>query len=286
MKILLCGHRSMASQGLIPSLLQNKDVELDCFSRGEVSKKSNVITGDVFQMKENPYLTNYDVVINFIIIKGDYSIKKNLDYLKSLVEFCKDRNIKKLVHISTISVYPNDALYIDELSEIEKDITHKGVYASMKVECDKYLMSCENDHFKVVFIRPGYVVTNGEAVRWAGIMVALPLDWGALLGNKKTSLPLVERSKMIKAITSIILSNHPIHSFLLLENKGGTKYQYIKKYTSRHLITLNKPLVMNTVKLMKILHIISFNRYYQFAGLFKKTVFNSSRTEELLNIKF
>lgn len=286
MKVLLCGHRSMASRGLIDSLSSKEAVEIDCFSRGEIQKEGNIITGDVFNMVDNPFLSKtYDVVVNFIIIEDEFSIEKNLKYLKSLVTFCSLRSVKKLVHISTISVYPNTASYINESSHIEDDRIKKGIYASMKLECDKYLMQCKDKEFKIVFVRPGYVVTTGEAVRWGGIMLALPMNWGILLGNKKTSLPLIERSIMIEAITLIIMNDYPIDSFLLLENNKGTKYEYIKKYTARKIIVLPKCLVMGIAVFLKSIHCISMNKYYQISGLFKSTYFDSSNTEKFLNLK-
>lgn len=286
MKVLLCGHRSMASRGLIDSLSSKENVEIDCFSRGKIQKDGNIITGDVFNMVDNPFLSKtYDVVVNFIIIEDGFSIEKNLEYLKSLVAFCSLHGVKKLVHISTISVYPNTASYINESSHIENDSIKKGIYASMKLECDKYLMQCKDKGFKIVFVRPGYVVTTGEAVRWGGIMLALPMNWGILLGNKKTSLPLINRSIMIEAITLIIMNDYPIDSFLLLENNKGTKYEYIKKYTTRKIIVLPKCLVMGITLFLKSIHIISMNKYYQIFGLFKSTYFDSSNTEKFLNLK-
>lgn len=286
MKVLLCGHRSMASRGLIDSLSSKEGVEIDCFSRGKIQKEGNIITGDVFNMVDNPFLSKtYDVVVNFIIIEDEFTIEKNLEYLKSLVAFCSLRGVKKLVHISTISVYPNAASYINESSHIENNTIKKGIYASMKLECDKYLIQCKNKGFKIVFVRPGYVVTTGEAVRWGGIMLALPMGWGILLGNKKTSLPLIERSIMIEAITLIIMNDYPIDSFLLLENNKGTKYEYIRKYTARKIIVLPKCLVMGIAIFLKSIHIISMNKYYQIFGLFKNTYFDSSNTEKFLNLK-
>lgn len=287
MKVLLCGHRSMASRGLIELLSSKDDIEIDCFSRGEIQKVGNIITGDVFNMVDNIYLIDtYDVVVNFIIIEDEFSIEKNLAYLKSLVEFCSLRGIKKLVHISTISVYPNSASYINEWSNIEEDPIKKGIYASMKLECDKYLMQCETQDIKVVFVRLGYIITNGENIRWGGIMISLPMNWGILLGNKKTSLPLIERSIMLEAMVSIIINDYPMRVFLLLENQKGTKYEYIKKYTARNLIVLPKWLVMGVARFFKMIHIISINKYYQIYGLFKSTYFDSEKTERYLNIKF
>lgn len=287
MKVLLCGHRSMASHGLIESLSSQKNVEVDCFSRGSVRREGNIVTGDVFNMMDNPYLSDmYDVVVNFIIIENGFSIEKNIEYLRSLVSFCSTHAVKKLIHISTISVYPNSASYVNESSEIEKSIIKKGVYASMKMECDKYLMKLNITDFKVVFVRPGYVVTRGESIRWGGIMIALPFNRGILLGDKMTSLPLIERSIMIEAITRIVINEYPLNVFLLLKNNRGTKYEYIKKYTTKRVFTLSRLLVVGIAKLLRLVRFISMNKYYQILGLFKNTYFDSSKTETLLNLKF
>ena len=136
-KVLLCGHKSFVASGMTKTF-DRVGITYDCFSRGENKREAYVVTGDVMDMNHNAFLDTYDTVINFIIIK-DGGVEENLRYIKSLLEFCKEKKVKNLIQISSISVYPNEARYVNEESEIEKDYRNKGGYASIKVAVDHYL---------------------------------------------------------------------------------------------------------------------------------------------------
>ena len=121
-----------------------------------MSQKGNVITGPVMEMNNSLLGDNYDTVINFIILKGK-TVNENIEYIKSLLRFCQAKHVKNLIQISSISVYPNGAAYIDEYAEIEKDYRNKGEYASIKVAVDHYLMDNAPNEWNVIFVRPGFV---------------------------------------------------------------------------------------------------------------------------------
>lgn len=285
-KVLLCGQKSFASKGLREMLEKRSDLELFCFSRGEEAENGNEISGDVYSMLSNPFLKKgFDVVVNYIYI-SDCDVEKNLNYLRSLVAFCKQERIKQLIHLSTISVYANDLKYANEETDIERDANKKGLYSALKVLCDKYLESEENEKFHVTYIRPGFIVEDRNVIRLAGILVTMPLNMGLLMGNKKTSLPLVNRRKMNEAMVKIILNDNPDRVYLMLENKKGTKYQYVKDWTDRRVICLPKWLSIFSAKTLKLLHVFNENKVELVKGLFKDTYFDSSNTEKSLNIKF
>jgi len=285
-KVLLCGQRSFASKGLKKMLEENRDIELFCFSRGETGENGNEISGDVYDMKANPFLKKgFDVVVNYIYI-SDCDVEKNLNYLKSLVTYCKQEGIKQLIHLSTISVYANELDYVNEDTDYERDIEKKGLYSALKVLCDKYLESEEDDNFKVTYIRPGFIVEDRNVVRLAGILVNLPLNFGLLMGDKHTSLPLVNRKKMNEAMMKIILLDNPDRAYLMLENNKGTKYEYVKDWTNRHVICLPKGLSIFAAKTLKVLHIFNENKVELVKGLFKNTYFDSTKTQNRLNIQF
>lgn len=286
MKVLVCGHRSLASRNLLGELQKHNGLDIFCFSRGEQRKEGNVISGDVYSMSDNPYLQeDFDVVINYILIKGE-SIETNLRYLKSLVNYCKQRQVKRLIHISTISVYPNEAELADETSAIEHNTIRKGVYGALKIKCDEFLMKeCEGGP-SLIFLRPGYIVEDGEQPKFGGIMVGLPLNGALLLGDKKTSLPLIYRSRMNQAIANLIDSDIQTGTFLLLENKGGTKYSFIKQFTNRWVIWPPKCFSVSAAWLLWKMRLFSENKYHLVKGLFKHTVFDSRQTEKRLKVIF
>lgn len=54
-KVLICGHRSFVATGLIKEL-ENNGISYDCFSRGEVKRDGDVVTGNVLSMADNDLL--------------------------------------------------------------------------------------------------------------------------------------------------------------------------------------------------------------------------------------
>jgi nucleoside-diphosphate-sugar epimerase len=283
-KILLCGNNSFAAKGLFEKLL-SAGLDADCFTRGKENRIGNQVTGNVFQICENKYLVeNYDTVINFIIIK-DQSIDENLRYIKALDHFCIERSVKQLIQISSISVYPNDIAYVNEDSVIEKDPNNKGGYASIKVAVDQYLLNKKPD-YKITFIRPGFIVATEQVPSLVGIAVLLPFNLAILLGNKKTSLPLIDKIQFHEAIVRILLKQNPKPVYFMLENIKGTKYDFLEAKIKRTIVPMPQDLVMLAATIAKKLKVLNSKQLLQVKGLFKNTHYDSSASECDLNFSF
>ena len=282
-KVLICGHRSFVATGLA-KVLEQSEISYDCFSRGTEKRDGNIITGDVLDMPNNKFLDEYDTVINYIILKNQ-SVDDNLAYIKSLLEFCKNKNVKHLLQISSISVYPNEATVVDEKSKIEEDYHNKGGYASIKVAVDHYLMEHTVDNMSVSFIRPGYIYTKNRDISKAGILVS-KFGLNILLGDRKTTLPLICRETIHQALVKIISqeSKEPVYLLLNKEQNVGTKYNFVRNQWNVKPICLPYTPIMACVKILKKLGIFKQRHYLKFVGLFKRTWFNSEHTENILGI--
>lgn len=282
-KILVCGHRSFVATGLAEKIAK-AGFEVHTFARGTEKRESNAISGDVYRMDENPFLADeYDAVINFIIIK-DSTVEENLKFAASLHRFCEKNGVQRLYQISSISAYPNLAHYVDETSEIEKDYTLKGGYASVKVAVDHYLMEQEH-RYELSFIRPGFIVCGGQQMSLAGIVKPMgPI--GLLLGNRKTALPLIERDVLHTAIIRILQAEKKQGVYLLLENMRGTKHDFAKRYYGKRTICMPKSLTMLAAKILKAVGAFKARHISQIEGLFKDTFFDASETEYTLQMSF
>ena len=282
-KILVCGHRSFVATGLAEKIAK-AGFEVHTFTRGTEKRESNAISGDVYRMDENPFLADeYDAVINFIIIK-DSTVEENLKFAASLHRFCEKNGVQRLYQISSISAYPNLAHYVDETSEIEKDYTLKGGYASVKVAVDHYLMEQEH-RYELSFIRPGFIVCGGQQMSLAGIVKPMgPI--GLLLGNRKTALPLIERDVLHTAIIRILQAEKKQGVYLLLENMRGTKHDFAKRYYGKRTICMPKSLTMLAAKILKAVGAFKARHISQIEGLFKDTFFDASETEYTLQMSF
>lgn len=282
-KVLICGHRSFVATGLT-KVLEQSGISYDCFSRGTERRDGDIITGDVLNMSSNKFLDEYDTVINYIILKNQ-SVDDNLAYIKSLLDFCKKKKVKHLLQISSISVYPNEAEAVDETSEIEKDYHNKGGYASIKVAVDHYLMEHPVDSMSVSFIRPGYIYTKNREISKAGILVS-KFGLNILLGDRKTTLPLICRETIHRALVKIISqeSKEPVYLLLNKEQNVGTKYNFVHNQWNVKPICLPYTPIMACVKILRKLGVFKQRHYLKFVGLFKRTWFNSEYTENILGI--
>lgn len=282
-KILICGHRSFVATGLIDAF-QEHGVTCDCFSRGKVERNGNVITGDVMEMADNPYLSQYETVINFIILK-DASIEQNVAYIRSLLQFCKKAGVKRLIQISSIAVYPNDAERVNEDSELEI-AGNKSGYAAIKLAVDKYLLEHPVEGMQITFVRPGFVYAKNAEVSKAGLVVSR-CGVHILLGDKKTVLPKINRKDLHEALVRIAFAKEADNVYLVFNsNAGQTKYDFVSRQWNINPICLPTSFVVLAAKCLNKVRIISNTNLKRIIGLFKRTQFDNHRTEERLSMQF
>ncbi len=283
-KILLCGERSFVARGLYEKLC-NAGFEVTTFSRGDEGRNGNTVHGDVMRMDENPHLTgNFDAVLNFIIIKNE-GIEENLRYVEALHRFCEGHHVGRLFHVSSISVYPNGASYVDETSPIETDESKKGSYAAVKVAIDKYLLAAHKK-YALTFLRPGYIISDEKDISLAGIVKPLLPRFALLLGNASTSLPLIEKKRLHEAIQRILTCENPRDVYLLLENLRGTKADFARRFYKGFWISLPKRLTIFAAKFLRGIRVFKSRHLEMVKGLFKDTWFDSSETEYDLQMSF
>ena len=284
-KILLCGERSYVAKGLTTKL-EKEGIQFDCFSRGTLQRNGLFISGDIFSMSSNPYLDTYDTVINFIIVKNE-SIGANVAYIKELLHFCEIRKVKHLIHISSISVYPNTAKSINELSDIESDPTLKGSYAGVKVAVDQYLLSHPVAGMHISLVRPGYIYSKNQEVSKSGILKTV-LGINILFGDKRTTLPLINKSVLHQALIKIAQSEERKEVYLLLDSNSekGTKYNFAKQQWGGYMLTIPRFPFLFAARMLKAFKIIQPAHFSKVVGLFKDTKFDSSFTEQVLEMSF
>lgn len=284
-KFLICGHRSFVATGLLEKL-QNAGVKFDTFSRGKLRREGSSVTGDVLRIHENEYLGEYSCVINFIILKGQ-SVEDNIKYIQSLLDFCRIKHVKRLIQISSISVYPNEALEVNEQSEIEKDWRNKGGYASIKVAVDHYIEEHKPSGLEVIYVRPGYIYAKNHEISKAGILIS-KLGLNILLGDKKTTLPLINRCILQDALVHIATREKCQKVYLLLNHDKveSTKYIFASRQWRINPITLPATPILALAKVLKCFGVFKYRHYLKVVGLFKRTWFDSRVSEETLGMDF
>lgn len=283
-KILLLGERSYAASGLY-KLLKENGFGVDCFSRGEGTRKGDFVTGDVFNISLNSHLPDqYDIVINFILIKNE-SIDSNISFIKEVDKLCRLKKVKNLIHISSISCYAGNMDYVDEKSEIEKNHENKGGYGAIKVAVDNFLASLEKP-YKLSFIRPGFIFDSDSTPDISGIGRKLLNGIAIIMGNNKTPLTLINRKSFHEGLLRVIKTGCSHQTYLMFENNDSTKRDFLQNNGYKTAIPLNKLLVVSAARMLQKIGLFSPSQLEQVKSLFRKTEYNCYQTEYNLQYSF
>lgn len=274
-KILICGATSFVAKGFKELLIQ-QGFDVDTFGRKD---------GSYLEIDKNPRLADsYEAVVNFAILK-DQSVEDNVSYMKSLVEMCKQKQVKKLIHFSSIMVYNYHLGKLDENSPIDTVAnTMMEGYGKIKIACDEFLNSIKQSlPFEVVMVRPGYVLADN---RPAPFIKRLPCGVSVILGNKKSRQPIVKREDIHLALLKIIETDKNLPVYHLFQNNDITKYNFAKQTIGGLILVLPKFIFEGMPRLMMKMGLMKKALYSRFDGMYNYNVASSTMTESKLNIKF
>lgn len=274
-KILICGATSFVAKGFKELLIQ-QGFDVDTFGRKD---------GNYLEIDKNPMLADsYEAVVNFAVLK-DQSIEDNVSYMKSLVEMCKQKQVKKLIHFSSIMVYSYHLGKLDENSPIDTVAnTMMEGYGKIKIACDEFLNSIKQSFpFEVVMVRPGYVLADN---RPAPFIKRLPCGVSVILGNKKSRQPIVKREDIHLALLKIIETDKNLPVYHLFQNNDITKYNFAKQTVGGLILVLPKFIFEGLPRLMMKMGLMKKALYSRFDGMYNYNVASSTMTESKLNIKF
>lgn len=274
-KILICGATSFVAKGFKELLIQ-QGFDVDTLGRKD---------GSYLEIDKNPMLADsYEAVVNFAVLK-DQNIENNVSYMKSLVEMCRQKHVKKLIHFSSIMVYSYHLGKLDEKSPIDTVAnTMMEGYGKIKIACDEFLNSIKQSlPFEVVMVRPGYVLADN---RPAPFIKRLPCGASVILGNKKSRQPIVKREDIHLALLKIIETDKNLPVYHLFQNNDITKYNFAKQTVGGLILVLPKFIFEGLPRLMMKMGMMKKALYSRFDGMYNYNVASSTMTESKLNIKF
>ena len=282
--ILICGHRAYAARGLKKEL-EKAGHNVFEYSRGDIARKDNTITGPVLDIDKNPLLTeNIDVVINFIILQQK-SLDENIAYIDALLRFCTAKGVKRLIQISSISSYPNDATLIKEDTLAETNLSKKGGYGIIKSAVDNRLEEAKrNVSFDIIFVRPGYIIAEDNPHPFKGVAKFFGRKIAILIGNKKSTLPCIMRNTLHRCLNEIAIQSNPLPVYLLIEGENTTKLSYFKSQSNAFIIPLPKCFFTLIANCAKGLNIINEKMASGIKGVFKVQKFDNNITKNKLTI--
>ncbi len=273
--VLICGATSFVAKGF-KELLQAKGYEVETFGR---------INGSYLEIDKNPNLaSHYDFIVNFAILK-DQSVADNVAYIKALLHLCRVKEVKELIHFSSIMVYNYHLGKSDENSPIDS-VTNTMMegYGKVKIAVDEYINTVRcNMPFEIVIVRPGYVLADD---RPAPFIKHIFGGIHFILGNKKSKQPIVHRGDIHNALIKIMETDENLPVYHLFQNNNITKYEFARKTVVGVILTLPKPIFEGIPRLLMKIGLIRKSLYIRFDGMYNYNETSSELTEKKLNIKF
>jgi hypothetical protein len=284
-KAILFGKNAFVAKGLSEILDEDK-FQVDWFSRGVNSRSGNIIFGSTATLLANEFFQDrYDILVNFVILK-DQSIEENIQFIDSLLKFAALKGISKLIHFSSVMVYPYESKMIDENSHIEDfSRTTKGHYAQIKIAVDDYILKESQKYdFEVSLVRPGYVFDQTHQPNFSKKIIG---NIRILLGDSKSVLPTIEKTKLHLGLLQLFEGNKMPLVCHFFSNYGTNKLEFtLAKYPNTRIINVNRIIMWLMPKI--IFNRFDFTRLLRsrFESLFIRTNFSSIKTMDILKVKF
>jgi hypothetical protein len=282
-KAILFGKNAFVAKGL-SEILDVDKFQVDWFSRGVNSRSGNIIFGSTATLLNNEFFQDrYDILVNFVILKNQ-SIEENIQFIDSLLKFAALKGISKLIHFSSVMVYPYESKMIDENSQIEDfSRTIKGHYAQIKIAVDDYILKESQKYdFEVSLVRPGYVF---DQMRLPNFSKPLVGNIRLLLGDQNSILPTIQKQKLQLGLIRLLEMDHLPHVLHLFEDGGTNKLAFTKEqYPNSKILTVNR-------RFFKVLPVALFKKsiktkllYSRIHSLFLDTTFHSKESMQSLKI--
>lgn len=188
--------------------------EKKLFQLKEKYKNAVCIKADLTSYESTANLPESDVVVHSAALSTVWGSWKdfyesNIAATKNLIEYCKNKNVKKLVFISTPSVYTEKK---DRFNIKEDDFNENNklnYYIKSKIKAEKLVLEAQSEVFETVIIRPkGLIGVGDESI--------LPR---ILFANKKMGIPIFkENPEIMIDLTSVENAAYSVK--LAIEKKG------------------------------------------------------------------
>jgi nucleoside-diphosphate-sugar epimerase len=152
---------------------------------------------------------------------------------RNLVDACKANQVKKLIFISSFSVYSTYSMQagdcLDENSPTETTGVTKGAYAYTKVQQELLARQwLANTGIETIFVRPGVIYGSGGSGMSSRVGISALGVFASLGGS--TLLPLTHVRNCAKAIVYATKNGKPNDVFNVTDDDLPTCRQYLNQY--------------------------------------------------------
>jgi nucleoside-diphosphate-sugar epimerase/predicted dehydrogenase len=217
---------------------------------------------------------------------------------KNVIDLCQQCKIKKLVYISSCSVYGvadfKKGEVVNEESSLERYPERRGHYSYSKYHADRIIIEAmSKGGLPIVCLRPGTIFGPGGEIFTPMMGFALGQKVFAIIGSGNFVLPLVYIDNLVSAIIAAIEKEQSIGKiYNIVDSDNLTKKQYIelllkKLYPNAKYFYIPYSLFYVTVFiqeiLIKMLKRKPFLTRYRLISSQKNISYNSTKIQRELN---
>ena len=155
---------------------------------------------------------------------------------RNILELCAAHQVKKLVYISSCSVYGvadyKDGQVVDENAPLERFPERRGVYSWAKLEAEKIVLDYMNqDKVCAVCLRPGTIYGPGGENFTPMMGFSLKNKFFFVIQRKGFILPLVYVDNLIEAIIAAMVQDNSIGQvYNVVDPRLIGKKEYMDKF--------------------------------------------------------
>ena len=178
------------------------------------SSSTECIAADLSDSGQVSEFPQTDIVVHAAALSTVWGTKKefiksNITATENIVSYCKEKKVKRLVYISTPSVYSGKKNRFD-VREDEFDRSNRlNYYIETKIAAEKIVLDAKSDDLEVVIIRPKGLIGIGDTSILPRIIDA----------NSKIGIPVFKGNEdIIVDMTSV---ENTAYSVLLCMEKDG-----------------------------------------------------------------
>lgn len=230
MRILVLASSSFAAANL-PSSLRQAGHEVWTFNRSPTAHASAF---DLHGPYENltvltAALGRCDVIINFAIVKNG-TIEQNIALADQIMVAARALDVKRFIHISSISVLPSITGPLNEEAEAVA-ARWKGIYSRVKAAVETHVIELWT-HAELDVVRPGFILAPGLVDSMVGTGKLLPTGQVMGLGNRRTVIMLVHRDTVDVALVKIagapLASGYCRKTYMLVAPNAPDRQEYLE----------------------------------------------------------
>ncbi|HEV3078974.1 MAG TPA: NAD-dependent epimerase/dehydratase family protein [Gemmataceae bacterium] len=178
-------------------------------------------------------LEGADVVVHCAAKVGDWGSVEdyravNVEALRSLLEACKGRPLKRFVHLSSLGVYAARHHYGTDESE-SLPAQHMDGYTQTKVESEQLVLQYQREHgIPAVVLRPGFIYGPRDRTVLGKLVQALRQKQMRYIGRGKGAMNTIYVGNLVDAIFLAIDSPRAIGQvYNLTDGEFVSKRQFI-----------------------------------------------------------